>query len=298
MPDRTKQEQAFVPGSDGAGVVQAIGSDIKEFAVGDRVCTHLTCGMDYDVLPAWQDIVNGLGQTTDGTLREYGTFHKTAVVKVPSTLNFLEAATLTCSGLTAWNALFGLGGKAPRTGSSVLVQGTGGVSIAALQFAIAAGAEVIATTSSDQKSERLKSLGAKHVLNYREVRNWGEAIKSSRTESRGVDIVVDVGGASTLSQSLKAVSVNGVVAASGLLGDSPDGKVPTILDTIFATCIARGILLGSRKQFDDMNRFVEKHDIKPVLDDKIFEFAEMKEAFTFMSEQKHFSKVVVRVCED
>ena len=242
--------------------------------------------MTYGALPTWQDIVNGLGHTTDGTLREHGIFHKTAVVTMPSTLNFLEAATLTCSGLTAWNALFGLEGKAPQTGSSVLVQGTGGVSIAALQFAIAAGAEVIATTSSDQKAERLKSLGAKDVLNYRNEPDWGEVTKRSKTEGRGVGIVVDVGGASTLSQSLKAVTVNGVVAASGLLGESPHGKVPTILDTIFATCIARGILLGSRKQFDEMNRFVEKHNIKPLLDDKIFDFAEMKEAFQFMSEQK------------
>lgn len=275
--------------------MQAVGSKVKNFTVGDRVCTHLTCGLAYDDLPGWSDIVVGLGQTTDGTLREFGVFDQTSVVKMPSNLSFLEAATLTCSGLTAWNALFGIPGKAPAAENTVLIQGTGGVSIAALQFAIAAGADVIATTSSNEKMERLKALGAKSVINYREVRDWGFAARDSGS---GVDIVVDVGGASTLSQSLKAVAKNGVVAVSGLLGESPDGKVPTILDTIFAACIARGILLGSRKQFDDMNRFVEKHDIKPILDDRVFHFEEMKEAFTFMLEQRHFSKVVIRVCEE
>lgn len=123
----------LVPGSDGAGIVQAVGANVKDFAVGDRVCTHLTCGLTEDELPGFTDISSGLGHTLDGTLRQFGVFHKTSLVKMPSNLNFLEAATLTCSGLTAWNALFGLEGKAPLAGSTVLVQGTGGVSIAALQ---------------------------------------------------------------------------------------------------------------------------------------------------------------------
>ena len=245
--------------------------------------------------PGWTDIINGLGHTTDGALREYGVFHETSLVKMPPSLNFLEAATLTCSGLTAWNALFGLDGKGPGVGSTVLVQGTGGVSIAALQFATAKGASVIATTSSSEKIDRLKSLGASHVINYRETPDWGETTRGHMTNGTGVDIVVDVGGASTLQQSLRAVRRNGVISASGLLGESSDGKVPSILDCIFAACIARGILLGSRKQFNDMNRFVEEFGIKPVLDERVFGFAETKQAYTFMSEQRHFSKVVIRV---
>jgi NADPH:quinone reductase-like Zn-dependent oxidoreductase len=254
----------------------------------------LTCGLAEDEFPAWTDILSGLGHTLDGTLREYGVFHKTSLVKMPPSLNFLEAATLTCSGLTAWNALFGLDGKGPGVGSTVLVQGTGGVSIAALQFATATGATVIATTSSNEKVDRLKSLGASHVINYRETADWGEAIRGYMTNGKGVDVVVDVGGPSTLQQSLRAVRKNGVISASGLLGDSPDGKVPTILDCVFATCIARGILLGSRKQFHDMNQFVEEFGIKPVLDSRVFDFGETKQAYTFMSERRHFSKVVIR----
>ena len=123
----------LVPGSDGAGIVQAVGPKVEEFAVGDRVCTHLTCGLPENELPGFEDISLGLGHAVDGTLRQYGVFHQTSLVKMPLNLSFLQAATLTCSGLTAWNALFGLESKAPVAGSTVLVQGTGGVSIAALQ---------------------------------------------------------------------------------------------------------------------------------------------------------------------
>lgn len=123
----------MVPGSDGAGVVEAIGHNVTSFQVGDRVCTHLTVGLSEADFPNFADIVGGLGQSVDGTLRQFGVFSETSLVKMPSNLGFLEAATLTCSGLTAWNALFGLTGKSPVAGDTVLVQGTGGVSIAALQ---------------------------------------------------------------------------------------------------------------------------------------------------------------------
>lgn len=123
----------LVPGSDGAGVVEAVGSKVTAFCVGDHVCTHLTCGLSEADHPKFEDIGAGLGQTVDGTLRKFGIFHETSLVKMPSNLSFLEAATLSCSGLTAWNALFGLESKSPRAGDTVVVQGTGGVSIAALQ---------------------------------------------------------------------------------------------------------------------------------------------------------------------
>ena len=123
----------LVPGSDGAGVVEAVGSKVSSFRRGDYVCTHLTVGLSDAELPGFVDICAGLGHATDGTLREYGVFHETSLVKMPSNLSFLEAATLSCSGLTAWNALFGLENKAPQARTTVLVQGTGGVSIAALQ---------------------------------------------------------------------------------------------------------------------------------------------------------------------
>jgi len=134
------------------------------------------------------------------------------------------------------------------------------------------------------------------VINYRETPDWGESVKTLTADGKGAHIVVDVGGASTLQQSLKAIRVDGLIAATGILGDAPDGKIPTVLDCIFACCSARGLCLGSRKQFNDMNRFIEMHDIKPILDQKVFDMASTKEAYIFLFEQKHFSKIGIRFC--
>lgn len=155
---------------------------------------------------------------------------------------------------------------------------------------------MIATTSTERKANKLKSLGARHVVNYRENPDWGKHVKALTPDGKGADIVVDVGGASTLQQSLKAVRRDGLIAATGVLGDAPDGRVPTLLDCIFSYCTVRGFFLGSRKQFSDMNRFIETHDIKPVLDQKIFDMASAKEAYTFLKEQKHFSKIGIKLC--
>lgn len=155
---------------------------------------------------------------------------------------------------------------------------------------------MIATTSSSEKADKLKDLGAHHVLNYRETPDWGEQAKALTPDGQGVDIVVDVGGPSTLAQSLKAVRRDGLISAIGLLGDAPDGRIPTILDCVFSACIARGLLLGSRKQFHDMNKFIEKHDIKPVLDQRSFDMASVKEAYTYLEQQKHFSKIGIQLC--
>ncbi|CAG8212295.1 unnamed protein product [Penicillium salamii] len=283
------------PCSDGSGTVTAVGSQVKSFKVGDRVCTHLVSGLSSSSAPTFTDINSGLGQHYDGTLRKHAMFHESALVPMPPSLSFLEACTLTCSGLTAWNALFGLDGLVPGEGTTVLVQGTGGVSIAALQFAIAAGSTVIATTSTEAKAERLRSLGAHHVIKYRTSRDWGDVAKSL-THGRGVDIVVDVGGLSTLPQSFKAVRTNGLIAVTGLLGHAEDqAAVPTILDCLINVCTARGILLGTRDQFHDMNRFIEDKGIKPVVDEEVFDFLEAKEAYRYLEQQKHFSKVCIRL---
>lgn len=213
---------------------------------------------------------------------------------MPPSLTFAEAATLTCSGLTAWNALFGLPGKEPKKGEVVLVQGTGGVSIAALQFAIASGAMVIATTSSDQKTAKLKALGAQHVVNYKTTPKWREIVKSLTPDGRGVHIVVDVSGLSTLRQSLVSVRPEGMIALTGLLGDA-GADVPTVLDSLTYLCITRGLLLGSRAQFEAMNRFIEEKGIKPVLDERMFTLAEAKEALEYVTQQRHFSKVAIDI---
>ncbi|OJJ51829.1 hypothetical protein ASPZODRAFT_56112 [Penicilliopsis zonata CBS 506.65] len=285
----------IVPGSDGAGIVQAVGSKVTGFSVGDRVCTHLTYKLPAEQQPRFLDISAGIGNGQDGTLRESGVFHQSSLVQMPANLTFLEAATLSCSGLTAWNALFGLPGRGAAPGTTVLVQGTGGVSIAALQLAAAAGATVIATTSTAAKAARLQALGAAHVLNYRETADWGAQAKALTPGARGVDIVVDMGGMSTLGQSIKAVCTDGLIVTTGILGPVPEGEAPpSLLDPLFNSFIARGFFLGSRAQFDEMNRFIEQHDIKPILDEKIFDIASVKDAYLYLKDWKHFSKIGIK----
>ncbi|KAH7312014.1 alcohol dehydrogenase [Rhexocercosporidium sp. MPI-PUGE-AT-0058] len=280
-----------VPGSDGAGVIISTGKLVSSFKSGDKVVTHMLPNFPSEAFPTMLEIGAGLGHAIDGTFREFGVFDQGALVHMPKNLSFEEAATLTCSGLTAWNALFG-GGKALGKGDSVLTQGTGGVSVAALQFAHAAGATVISTTSSDAKVDRLIGLGATRTINYRTNPNWGEEAKSLTQDKLGIINVIDVGGLSTLSESLKAVKVQGVVSLTGVLGD---GEPPSIMDVLWRVCSVRGVILGSKRQFDDMVRFVEEHDIRPVVDERVFGFGEVREAFRWVDEQKHFSKVVIKL---
>ncbi|KAE8376792.1 hypothetical protein BDV26DRAFT_282397 [Aspergillus bertholletiae] len=274
----------IVLASDGAGVVEAVGSQVCNFKPGDRVCTHLTTHIAGDTPATFADIGAGLGQHVDGTLRGHGVYHETSLVKMPENLSFDEASTLTCSGLTAWNALFGLKGKEPRKGIVVLVQGTGGVSTAALQFALCSGATVIVTTSNDAKASRLKSLGAHHVINYKSTPDWGTAARSFTLGGRGVDLIVDVGGASTLRQSLMAIRPEGIIALAGFLGGASSPDMPSLMDGLSYLCTSRGLLLGTRAQFHTMNQFIE-NDMKSMV----------KEAYEYLEQQKHFSKVVVRV---
>lgn len=163
------------------------------------------------------------------------------------------------------------------------------------QFALAAGATVIATTSSSEKAEKLKAIGAHHVVNYRKTPDWDQHVKDLSADGKGAHIVIDVGGASTLSQSLKAVRRDGLIAATGILGDAAHGQTATIVDCIFSACIARGLLLGSRKQFREMNDFIEKHAIKPILDSKLFDLNSVKEAYALLEQQQHFSKIGIQL---
>ncbi|RAL12802.1 zinc-dependent alcohol dehydrogenase family protein [Aspergillus homomorphus CBS 101889] len=285
-----------VAASDGAGIVERVGPQVQGLQPGDQVCTYMVPNKPADEPVTFADISRGLGQQVDGTLRRQAIFDESALVKMPSGLSFLEASTLTCAALTAWNALFGLASRAPKKGDVVLVQGTGGVSVIALQFALAAGATVIATTSSDTKAQRLHALGAHHVLNYRRNPKWGEAAKQLTPDGQGVHLVVDVGGLSTASQSLKAVRPEGVIAMTGLLGGPPpDSDLNTLIDCLVNLCTVRGVLLGTRRQFEEMNRFIEEHQIRPAVDERVFGFAEIGEAYRYMEEQRHFSKVCVRV---
>jgi len=196
-----------------------------------------------------QTVTTGLGGVIDGTLRQYGTFNEHGLVDMPPSLSYAEGATLPCAALTAWNALYGL--KPLLPGDVVLTQGTGGVSIFAVQFAKAAGATVIATTSSVAKAEVLKKLGADHVINYRETPEWGERAASLTPNGEGVSHVLEVGGPATMAQSLKAVKIDGVITIIGFLGGGAKEQ-PGFLDALMNICTVRGVLVGSRIQFEEM----------------------------------------------
>ncbi|KAF2682072.1 hypothetical protein K458DRAFT_370618 [Lentithecium fluviatile CBS 122367] len=286
-------KEGVIPGSDGAGTVEAVGSRVTRFKRGDKVVTlfnqgHLAGSVSADILQT------GLGGGTDGTLREYAALSEQGLVHIPANLNFLEASTLPCAALTAWNALYGLESRALKPGQTVLTQGTGGVSIFAVQFAKAAGARVIATTSSDKKADMLKKLGADHVINYKESPNWGEQARSLTPDERGVEHVVEVGGPTTLAQSLKAIAFDGVISIIGFVGGFSKDQ-PSFLDCLINICTVRGLLVGSRLQFEDMNAAIVQNDIHPVVDEKVFELADLKDAYQYMFDQKHFGKLCVKI---
>ncbi|KAL0260653.1 hypothetical protein SLS55_004343 [Diplodia seriata] len=281
-----------VPASDGAGEVVAVGSRVTRFKQGDKVATlfnqgHIAGSLD----PV--SVGTGVGGVVDGCLRQYGAFDQEGLVRVPKNLNWLEASTLSCAAVTAWNGLYGLEGRGLKQGDWVITQGTGGVSMFALQFAKSAGAKVIATTSSKEKADRLKQLGADHVINYKEVANWGEQAKEL-TGGRGVDFVIEVGGPKTMAQSLKSVRIDGIIAIIGFVGGQQQEQ-PTFLDCLSNLCTVRGILVGSRAQFDDMNRAIEANDIHPIVDDKVFSLEETKDAYQYMWDQKHFGKLTIKI---
>ncbi|KAF7562312.1 hypothetical protein G7046_g1830 [Stylonectria norvegica] len=283
-----------VPACDGAGIVTAVGSSVVDFKAGDRVCTAFPAKHDDDLFTI-ADAVGMLGQGTDGTLRSVGTFSERALVHAPTSLDWLPAATLTCTWVTAWNALFGLESKKAGPGTWVLVQGTGGVSIATLQVAVAAGATVVATTSSEEKAAKLRELGASHVVNYRtNPDGWGKEARAFTPGGRGFDQIVDIGGNETLTHSLAAVRCDGLVCILGGVGDATADAVP-LFAVLLSTCIVRGFLGGSRGQFKQLVKFIDEKKIKPAVDDVVFELADVKDAYRRLKAKKHFSKILIRI---
>ncbi|KAL4787348.1 hypothetical protein BJX76DRAFT_354296 [Aspergillus varians] len=281
-----------VPGSDGAGEVIEVGSKVKQFKQGDKVVTLFNQLHQYGPID-FAAAGSGLGGAVDGTLRQYGVFNENGVVRAPENLNFLESSTLTCAGLTSWNALYGL--KPLKPGQTVLVQGTGGVSLFALQFAKAAGATVIATTSSDEKAKRLKELGADHVINYKTQPNWGEVARGLTRDNIGVDHIVEVGGAGTLQQSFKCIKLEGVISVIGFLGGMDPKTIPNVLETLNNICTVRGVYVGSKALMNDMVSAIEANNIHPVVDGTVFTLEKTREAYEYMWAQKHFGKVTVQI---
>lgn len=271
---------------------------MQEFQPGDSVLTYIAPAVAEkqgdDVFAGVDDAPEALGHGRGGTLRSKAVFSEQTLVQSPRNISHVEASTLPCTFLTAWNALFGLKGKEAGPESWILVQGTGGVSIATLQVAVAAGANVMATTSSEEKGSRLKALGATAVVNYRtSPESWGKEARALTPDGRGFDFVIDIGGNETLPQSLAAIRVDGVVLLAGAVGESADA-VP-LFSIFFHTCIVRSIIGGSRKQMKEASRFVQEKGIKPAIDDVVFELAEAKDAYRRLDEKKHFSKVVIRI---
>ncbi|EEU34716.1 uncharacterized protein NECHADRAFT_52764 [Fusarium vanettenii 77-13-4] len=284
-------KKQLVPCSDGAGIVVALGSETTQFSVGDRVCTlfntyHQTNPLTPQALKATS------GSSADGTLRKYAVFPDFGLILAPPSLNAVEASTLTVAPLTAWNSFYGLPSKTIKPGDWVLTQGSGGVSLSAIQLAAAAGATVVATTSSEEKAKTLRKLGASHVINYRQTPNWGEVARSLTPSAVGFDHIVEVGGGDTLKQSLKAIKLEGVISLIGALDGGSD--FPGLPDFVPSFSILRGVLVGSKQQFEDMNLAIEAAKIRPVVDPKDFFFDDVIEAFKYQKACKHFGKVVVR----
>ncbi|KAF9890733.1 hypothetical protein FE257_005599 [Aspergillus nanangensis] len=281
-----------VPTSDGAGVVVDVGSKVTQFKKGDHVVTMFFQGHQFgDINPVSHK--TALGGFLDGCLQEYGAFNEQGLVHAPKNYSSVESSTITCAALTSWNSLYGL--KPLKPGQTVLVQGTGGVSIFGLQFAKAAGATIIATTSSAAKGEKLKQLGADHVINYREDKNWGETARKLTPGGFGVDHVLEVGGPGTLEQSFKCVKMEGVINIIGAVGGAGSEAQPQVIDTLTNVCTVRGIQIGSKALMLDMIRAIEANNIRPVVDDKLFTLDEAREAYQYMWDQKHFGKLVIRI---
>ena len=275
-----------VPMADGAGIVEAIGEGVTDFAVGDHV---VSC-----FFPDWQagpprvgDFKRVPGDGIDGFARDTVVLPATAFTKAPVGWTHEEAATITTAGLTAWRALVVNAGL--KAGDTVLALGTGGVSIYALQIARAMGAEVIVTSSSDEKLARAKELGAAHIINYRREQNWGRKVLEI-TGGRGVEVVVEVGGPGTLGQSLQAVRIGGHVALIGVL-TGVSGDVPTAL-LMAKQARLQGLIVGSRQEQEEFVRALEISEIRPVID-RTFGLEELADAFRYQETGDHFGKIAV-----
>ncbi|HEV7518997.1 MAG TPA: NAD(P)-dependent alcohol dehydrogenase [Thermoanaerobaculia bacterium] len=283
-----KQKLPLIPCSDGVGEVVAVGQGVSRVAVGDRVCPIFAQRWIAGE-PTRERLRSTLGGPLDGTLAESMVLSEEGVVHVPEHLSDEAAAALPCAAVTAWSALVAEGGV--TAGDVVLVQGTGGVSIFALQLARLLGCRVIVTSSSHEKLARAKELGAEAGIHYGEVPEWGDRAKEL-TGGVGVDHVVEVGGAGTLAQSLRAVRMGGRISLIGVLAG---GKTELTLAAVFMQRIRlQGILVGDRESFEAMNRAIAAHRLQPVID-RTFPLEETRAAFEHMAAGRHFGKICIRV---
>ena len=277
-----------IPLSDGAGLVHSVGADVTRWKPGDRVAGIFMQNW-LDGAPNPHKYKGALGGDIDGMAAQYVALPASGVVELPQTLSFAEAATLPCAAVTAWSALHKSGPIS--SGSTVLIQGTGGVSIAALQLAHAMGARVLGTSGSDEKLERAKALGLDAGINYKQRPDWA-AWAQEQTGGVGVDLVVEVGGAGTFNQSLEAAKIGGSVAQIGVLSESGE-SVPIRL-ILRKQLRIQGIYVGSRADFEALNRALSVSRMQPVVD-REFSFEELPEALRVMESASHFGKLVVHM---
>jgi NADPH:quinone reductase-like Zn-dependent oxidoreductase len=284
---RVHLDHDTIPCSDGAGEVVSVGPKVTRFQPGDRVISTF--------FQIWIDGVppknrSALGAPIDGTLAEYVCLHEDGWVAMPPSLSFAEASTLSCAAATAWNALM-IAGRPIKPGDTVLALGTGGVSMFALQFASAAGARVIVTSSSNEKIERARRLGASDGVNYKTNPDWEKQVVQL-TGGRGVDCVVETGGIATLAKSFVCVGWQGKVCLIGVLGGREGNANPH--DLMFKSASLHGIGVGSRTVLEQLIRAIEVNRIKPVID-KVFPFAEAPDAFRYQASQAYVGKIVIAI---
>ena len=275
-----------IPMSDGAGEVLAVGERVKQWKTGDKVMSLF--------FPNWVEGPPSLdktryisGETVDGFIAEQSCVHAASLTTIPEGYSYAEAATLPCAALTAWRGLV-VEGKM-KMGDSVLIEGTGGVSIFALQLAQAAGAKVYATTSSPAKAQRLEEMGVVAVVNYKEDSRWGKSIL--KLSGGGVDHVIDVGGGSTMKQSIEAARIGGHIASIGILGGGRKGEI-TFPKLFFKHLRMTGLAVGSRVMQEDMVRAINLSGMRPIID-RSFGFEELADAFRYQASGAHFGKIVL-----
>jgi NADPH:quinone reductase-like Zn-dependent oxidoreductase len=274
----------LIPVSDGAGVVVEVGSGVRRVAVGDRVCpTYFQRWVSGE--PDLERLTQSLGGPIDGTMTEYMCLSEEGICKVPSHLSDIEAATLPCAALTAWSALVTCSNTRP--GDRVLIQGCGGVALFAVAFAKVLGAHVTVISSSEERIERVRQMGADATINYRSTPEWAKATREI-TAGRGYDLVLELGGEKTLPQSLRCIRPGGTVAMIGILSGS---AMTASLGLIITRQVRmQGVTVGHRDGFEAMLRAIEQHRLKPVVD-RVFAFEELKEAMSYLQSGAQFGKV-------
>jgi NADPH:quinone reductase-like Zn-dependent oxidoreductase len=276
----------ITPFSDGCGYVEAVGEGVTRFKAGDRVATLFFQNW-VSGPPNMEKLVSALGFPIPGAGSELQTFSEHGLSKVPDFLTDQQVATLPCAALTAWRGLFVDARLEP--GDTVVLQGTGGVSIFGLQFAHAAGLRTLITSSSDEKLERTKTLGADHTVNYKSTPAWSGPVRAA-TEGRGADFIMEVGGGGTIQESMKAIKIGGHIAIIGVVAGAGEPFNPAAL--IGNSAKLQGLSVGSRDMFEAMCRMIALRKIQPVVD-KVFPFTEARAAFAAMAGGEHFGKIVL-----